>query len=49
MKANPAKCHFICNTSKNVSLIVENKEMNSNTHEKFLRVKLVQNSILILM
>ena len=40
MKANPHKCHFICSTSKKVSLIVENKEINNGTHEKLLDVKI---------
>ena len=37
MKANPDKCHFIC-TSKKVSLIVENKEINNSSHEKLFGV-----------
>ena len=40
MKANPEKCHFICSTSKNVSLIAENKEINNSTHEKLFGVKI---------
>ena len=32
MKSNPAKCNFICSTSKKVSLIVENKEINNIDH-----------------
>ena len=34
MKSNPHKCNFICSTSKKVSLIVENKEINNSTHER---------------
>ena len=40
MKANPEKCRFICSTSKKVSLIVENKEINNITHEKLLGIKI---------
>ena len=40
MKSNPDKCNFICNTSKKVSLIVENKEINNSTHERLLGVKI---------
>ena len=38
MKSNPVKCNFICSTSKKVSLIVENKEINNSTHERLLGV-----------
>ena len=48
MKSNPDKCNFICSTSKKVSLIVENKEKNNSTHKRLLRLKLIQNSLLIL-
>ena len=34
IKSNPDKCNLICSTSKKVSLIVENKEINNNTHER---------------
>ena len=37
MKSNPDKCNFICSTSKIVSLIVENKEINNSTHDKTFR------------
>ena len=37
MKSNPDKCNFICSTSKKVSLIVENKEINNSTHDKTFR------------
>ena len=40
MKSNPDKCNFICSTSKKVSLIVENKEINNSTHERLLGVKI---------
>ena len=33
MKANPAKCHFICSTSEKLSLIVENQQKRT-VHEK---------------
>ena len=35
MKPNPDKCNFICSTSKKVSLIVENKEINNSTMRDF--------------
>ena len=38
MKSNPDKCNLICSTSKKASLIVENKEINNSTHERFLGV-----------
>ena len=38
MKSNPDKCNFISSTSKRVSLIVENKEINNSTHERLLGV-----------
>ena len=38
MKSNPDKCNFTYSTSKKVSLIVENKEINNSTHEKLLGV-----------
>ena len=40
MKANPDKRHFICATSKKMSLIVENKDTNNSTHEKLLGIKI---------
>ena len=40
MKSNPDKCNFICSTSKKMSLIVENKEINNSTHESLLWVKI---------
>ena len=40
LKSNQDKCNFIWSTSKKVSLIVENKEINNNTHEKLLGVKI---------
>ena len=40
MKSNPDKCSFICSTSKKVSLIVENKEINNSTHERLLWVSI---------
>ena len=40
LKSNQDKCNFICSTSKKVSLIVENKEINNNTHERLSRVKI---------
>ena len=38
MKSDLDKCNFICSTSKKVSLIVENKEINNNTHERLLKL-----------
>ena len=40
MKSNSDKCNFICSSSKKVSLIVENKEINNSTHERILGVKI---------
>ena len=40
LKSNQHKCNFIWSTSKKVSLIVENKEINNNTHERLLGVKI---------
>ena len=40
MKPNPDKCSFICSTSKKMSLIAENKEINNSTHERPLGVKI---------
>ena len=40
MKSNPEKCNFICSTSKKVSLIVQNQEINNSTHERLLGVKI---------
>ena len=40
MKSDPDKCNFICSTSKKVSLIAENKEINNSTHERLLGVKI---------
>ena len=37
MKSNPDNCNFICSTSKKVSLIVENKEINN---KRLLGVKI---------
>ena len=38
LKSNQDKCNLTCSTSKKVSLIVENKEINNNTHERRLGV-----------
>ena len=38
MKANPDKCHFICSHVDKASLLVENMEIKSSTHEKLLGV-----------
>ena len=40
MKSDPDKCNFICSTSKKVSLIAENKEINNSAHGRLLRVKI---------
>ena len=40
MKSNPDKYIFFCSTSKKVSLIAENKEINNSTHERLLGVKI---------
>ena len=40
MKSNPDKYIVFCSTSKKVSLIAENKEINNSTHERLLGVKI---------
>ena len=40
MKSNPDKCSFFCSTSKKVSLIVENKDINNSMHDRLLGVKI---------
>ena len=40
MKSNPEKCNFICSTCKDVSLIVENKEINNSAYDRVLGVKI---------
>ena len=47
MKPKRGKCHFICSTNKNGSLIVENKEINNSKHVKLLGIKIDSNSQLI--
>ena len=36
MKANPEKCHFICNTNDTVNKIVENQIKESSNVKNFL-------------
>ena len=40
MKSNPDRCSFICSSSEKVSLLVENKEINNSTHERFIGAKI---------
>ena len=40
MKSNPEKFNFICSTCKDVSLIVENKEINNSPYHRVLGVKI---------
>ena len=39
MKANPDKCHFLCSTSSEVSLAIENQKIKSSKFEKLLCIK----------
>ena len=34
MKANPDKCHFLCNSKSEVSLTIENQKIKSSEFEK---------------
>ena len=43
MKSDEDKYNFLCSTSKKVGLIVENKEINNSTHERFLGVTINSN------
>ena len=43
MKANPDKCHFLCSSKIDVSLSVENQNIQSSKCEKLLGVKLDSN------
>ena len=40
MKANPAKCHFLCNSNREVSLTIENQIIKNSKFEKLLVNKL---------
>ena len=40
MKANPDKCHFLCNSNSEVSLTMETQKIKNSKFEKLLRIKL---------
>ena len=40
MKANPDKCHFLCNSNSEVTLTIENQKIKNSKFEKFLGIKL---------
>ena len=40
MKANPDKCHFLCNSNSEVSLTIETQKIKSSKFEKLLGIKL---------
>ena len=40
MKAKPDKCHFLCNSSREVSLTIENQIIKNSKFEKLLGIKL---------
>ena len=40
MKANPDKCHFLCNRHSEVSFTIENQKIKNNKFEKLLGIKL---------
>ena len=40
MKANPDKCHFLCNSNSEVSLTIETQKIKSSKFEKLLGSKL---------
>ena len=41
MKANPDKCHFICNTNDTNNVIVENQIIDNSKCEKLLGVNFI--------
>ena len=45
MKANPDKCHFICNADDKVNLTVRNQEVFNSPCEKLLGVRVVSKLI----
>ena len=40
MKANPHKCHFLCNSNSEVSLTIETRKIKNSKFEKLLGIKL---------
>ena len=40
MKANPDKCHFLCNSNSEVSLTIETQKIKNSKFEKLLGIKL---------
>ena len=40
MKANPDKCHFLCNSNNEVSLTIETQKIRNSKFEKLLGIKL---------
>ena len=40
MKANPDKCHFLCNSNSEISLTIETKKIKNSKFKKLLGVKL---------
>ena len=40
MKANPEKCHFLCNSNSEVSLTIETQKIKNSKFEKLLDIKL---------
>ena len=40
MKANPDKCHFLCNSNSEVSLTIETQKVKNSKFEKLLGIKL---------
>ena len=40
MKANPDKCHFLCNSNSEVSLAIETQKIKNSKFEKLLGIKL---------
>ena len=40
MKANPDKCHFLCNSNSEVSLITETQKVKNSKFDKLLGIKL---------
>ena len=40
MKANPDKCHFVCNSNSEVSLTIETQKIKNSKFEKLLGIKL---------
>ena len=40
LKANPDKCHFLCNSNSEVSLTIETQKIKNSKFEKLLDIKL---------